>query len=150
MKILLLFGSFFVSYFFAGIPFGYITGRIKGIDIRKYGSGNIGATNVFRVLGKKEGIMVFILDFLKGVIPVLFFRRYGVYFGILSFIGVFLGHTFTPYLGFKGGKGIATGFGGSIALLPLTSLFILFIWILVFILSGFVSLASISSAFFRF
>lgn len=148
MKIIILVGSFIVSYLFAGIPFGYIVAKIKGIDIRKTGSGNIGATNVFRVIGKKEGIFVFIMDFLKGLIPVLFFKKYGLYPGIISFVGAFLGHTFTPYLKFKGGKGIATGFGGLIALLPLTSLFLLIVWIIVFLPTGFVSLASLTAAFF--
>lgn len=147
MKILIIISSFIVSYFFAGIPFGYIVGKIKGIDIRKSGSGNIGATNVFRVIGKKEGIFVFIMDFLKGIIPVLFFKRFGTDEGIIAFVGVFLGHTFTPYLKFKGGKGIATGFGGLVALLPLTSLSLLIIWLIVFITTGFVSLASITAAF---
>lgn len=147
MEVIILIGSFIVSYFFAGIPFGFIVAKIKGVDIRKQGSGNIGATNVFRVIGKKEGILVFIMDFLKGLIPVLFFKRYGVYSGIISFVGAFLGHTFTPYLKFKGGKGIATGFGGLVALLPLTSLLLLIIWLIVFLTTGFVSLASITAAF---
>jgi len=70
--------AFIGSYFLGSIPFGYLVGKVKGYDLRKEGSGNIGATNVFRVVGKKEGIFVFILDFLKGFLPVLYFSDISV------------------------------------------------------------------------
>ena len=111
---------FWAIAFLAGsTPTAYLAGRsFKRIDIRQYGSGNVGATNAFRVLGKKIGAFVFIIDFLKGSLPVFFLplllpanhldpKEAGLWIGT----GAIAGHVFTPFLGFKGGKGIATGAG---------------------------------------
>lgn len=138
--------AFIGSYILGSIPFGYIVGKVKGYDIRKEGSGNIGSTNVFRVIGKKEGIFVFILDFLKGYLPVLYFTDISVLAGILALLGAIIGHMTTPFLKFKGGKGVATGFGGVIALMPLPASLAFGIWILLVGTTRKVSIGSLGAA----
>lgn len=146
-----------VSFLLGAIPFGYLVSRfVKGIDIRKHGSGNVGATNVFRVVGKSWGILVFALDFLKGFI-VLFLTYqsggFGPYFLILIGILAILGHNWTPFLRFKGGKGVATSLGVLFALsfsfssLKIILLAALLVWIIVFLLSRIVSAASLLASF---
>lgn len=145
MEALLIFTSFLLG----SIPFGYILGLLKGVDIRKHGSGNVGATNVARVLGKKYGVIVYILDFLKGFIPAFLASKL---FGIDSWITVLvglaavLGHMFSPFLGFRGGKGVATASGVLFGISPLLALIVFAIWFLTFKRSGYVSLASIVAA----
>jgi len=145
------------SYLFGAIPWGFLIGKAKGLDIREHGSKNIGATNVTRVIGKKWGITCFIIDFLKGLIPVLIveiiFRQYGLrltgYFStaiILASIGVVFGHMFPVYLGFKGGKGVSTGSGAVIAISPYAAIIGIIFWVIIFKLSKYVSLASIIAA----
>ena len=113
-----------IAYFIGSIPFGFLlTKFIKGIDIRQVGSGNPGATNVARVLGKPYGILVFFLDMLKGFLPVYFFDQLFSGYGhnlalILCGVGVICGHTFPIFLGFKGGKAAATGCGVFLWLAP--------------------------------
>ena len=107
-----------LSFFLGSIPFGYLVARsVKKIDIRKFGSGNIGATNVVRVVGKKWGILVFALDFLKGLIPPLavniFLTQSPNYIFILAALLAVSGHIWTPFLRFKGGKGVATTVGAT-------------------------------------
>ncbi len=148
-----------VSFFLGAIPFGYIAAKyIKGIDIRVYGSGNIGATNVFRVLGPKWGILVFTFDFLKGfTVPFLTFNFLGKevwpWLFVLTGLAAILGHTYTPFLKFKGGKGVATSLGVFVALaFPFTGLWwillsVLLSWLVVFFLSRMVSLASLFAGF---
>ena len=130
--------------------------RAKGIDIRTVGSGNIGATNAFRVLGKAAGIMVLAADFLKGllgcgVLPWLLFHT-GVYEEtrvvpeILAGFCSVLGHNYTIWLGFKGGKGIATSAGVLTALVPWALLTILSIWIVLFAVTRYVSIGSLAAA----
>jgi glycerol-3-phosphate acyltransferase PlsY len=138
--------AFIGSYILGSIPFGYIVGKVKGYDIRKEGSGNIGSTNVFRVIGKKEGIFVFILDFLKGYLPVLYFTDISVLAGILALLGAIIGHMTTPLLKFKGGKGVATGFGGVIALMPLPASLAFGVWILLVGTTRRVSIGSLGAA----
>jgi glycerol-3-phosphate acyltransferase PlsY len=144
-----------LSYLIGSIPFGYIIGKINGIDIRKHGSGNIGATNILRALGKKWGYLCFSLDFLKGFIPVLsvslIAKKYAPEFNcenaaILAFAGVYCGHVWTIFLGFKGGKGVATAAGAIFAAAPLPFAICLTIWLAVFFLSRYVSLASIAAS----
>jgi acyl phosphate:glycerol-3-phosphate acyltransferase len=144
------------SYLLGSIPFGYLAARLAGIDIRKAGSGNIGATNVVRVLGKSYGYPVFFLDFLKGLgavkISVLIATRmqpeWGSpeIFGIIAAVSTVIGHCFPPWLKFRGGKGIATSAGALFGLMPLAMLIGVAIWILVFWLTGYVSVASITAA----
>lgn len=138
--------SFIVSYFLGSIPFGYIVGRIKGHDLRKEGSCNVGTTNVFRVVGKKEGIMVFILDLLKGFIPVFYFAQISPYVGISAVLGAIIGHVTTPFLRFRGGKGIATGFGSLLALMFVPALLILAVWIILLGVTRRVSVGSLGAA----
>lgn len=138
--------AFIGSYILGSIPFGFLVGKVKGYDLRKKGSGNIGATNVFRVVGKKEGIFVFVLDFLKGFLPVLYFSDISVLAGILALLGAIIGHMTTPFLRFKGGKGVATGFGGIIALMPIPALGAFGVWIVLVGISRRVSIGSLGAA----
>ena len=146
--------SIIVSYLLGAIPTGYIAGRIlKNIDIREHGSKNMGATNVFRTLGKGPGITVLLIDILKGILPVvvsahLFDLRQPlmlVLFGITAVIG----HNWTVFLGFKGGKGVATTLGVLIGLtievpgIRPVLLLTVAVWLVLFLLFGYVSLASI-------
>src|SRR5207253_3774916 len=144
------------SYLLGSIPFGYLAGRIAGIDIRQAGSGNIGATNVVRVLGKRYGYPVFLLDFFKGLgaveIAIAFARaarpEWGSpeVYGILAAFASVIGHSFPPWLKFRGGKGVATSAGALFGLMPLAMLIGVAIWILIFWLTRYVSLASVIAA----
>lgn len=137
------------SYVFGATPFGYLAGRLRGMDIRKHGSGNIGATNAFRVLGKPIGIAVFMLDFLKGLLPVLMASQVfpdAPMAPVLAGIGAILGHNFTFWLGFRGGKGIATSAGVLLALLPVAMLVGLGVWFILFFTTRYVAVASIAAA----
>ncbi len=147
-----------ISYLIGSIPSAYIAGRVsKNIDIRKFGSGNVGATNAFRVLGKFWGIVVFICDFLKGffcvgILPHIFKISLEPKFITVLGISVILGHIYTIFLNFKGGKGVATGFGVLLGLglyIPqfyLVLLIVLGVWMITFYFCEIVSLASILSA----
>ena len=137
------------AYLIGGIPFGYLIGRAKGIDIRQHGSGNIGATNVLRTLGKPLGITCFALDFAKGLVPVLVARQLadaGSILPLLVVVATVAGHIWTPYLRFKGGKGIATSAGALMAVAPLPVLCALIVWGLTLALSRMVGLASVCAA----
>ncbi len=146
-----------VSYIIGSIPTAYIFGKLlKGLDIRQHGSGNVGATNVFRVLGKGPGICVLVLDILKGVLAVAFvgdlFGTTAVFHRILLAVGVVCGHNWTVFLQFKGGKGIATSLGVLIALaikiaaIRIVLVVTLIIWLVCFLSTAFVSLSSIVAA----
>lgn len=151
-----------ISYLIGSIPTAYIFGRVlKGIDIRKHGSGNVGATNALRVLGKGPGILVLLLDVLKGLLPVVYLGNYilsktsinseFIYIGIGLFC--ICGHNWTVFLNFKGGKGIATTLGVLIGLsvhivaLRVIILMVVGVWVVVFILTRKVSLGSLIAAF---
>jgi len=141
-----------VSYLLGSIPFGYIAGRIAGIDIRTAGSGNVGATNVVRILGKRYGYPVFALDVLKGFGAVtISMAMSGQHLewnspeisGMVGAIFSVLGHVFPPWLKFKGGKGVATAAGALLALMPIATLIGVAVWIIVFWLTRYVALASV-------
>ncbi len=140
------------GYFLGSIPFGLLVARSRGVDIRQHGSGNIGATNVLRVLGKKWGIPVFFLDAAKGVAAVWVAQRFfsagpGVAVaGIAGAMACIVGHNFPVWLGFKGGKGIATSAGVLIGLLPWAALVAAAVWGVVFFTTRYVSVASIVAA----
>lgn len=144
------------GYLSGSLPFGYLAGKLKGIDIRQHGSGNIGATNVIRVLGKGIGIPVFILDMLKGWLPVVLAGMWLkevtpetqiVSLGmVLTGFACTLGHMFTFWLGGKGGKGIATTAGVLLGFAPFAMLGALAAWLAVFFTTKYVSLASLASA----
>lgn len=161
-----------LAFLLGSIPFGLLIANAKGIDIRQHGSGNIGATNVFRIVGKKYGIGCLLLDALKGFIPVLIaisviqfegmknpmsvnaLSQYAHYFSmptaqnfqVLTGLCAVLGHNYTPWAGFKGGKGIATSAGVFVALMPAAIVIMIVIWLLVFLISRYVSMASIIAA----
>jgi len=145
-----------LGYLLGSIPTGFLVARARGVDIRTVGSGNIGATNAFRVLGKGLGIFVLLMDALKGWIAV----QVGAYFinrllpgaaldnlRITAGIAAILGHNFTCWLNFKGGKGIATSAGVLIALVPWALVIILSIFIILFLTTRFVSVGSIAASF---
>ena len=140
----------FLSYFIGSVPFGLLAGKLKGVDIRNEGSGNIGTTNVFRICGKGLGFAVFVLDVIKGLIPVLlgkhFFDGSDGIIPILCGVAAILGHNFPIWLKFKGGKGIATSAGVLGGLLPWALLFAFTTWVLSFALTRYVSVASILAA----
>ncbi len=148
-------GMIIVSYLIGSIPTSIIAGKLlrgKDFDIRKEGSGNAGATNVFRVLGWKTGVIVLLIDMLKGLIPTVWFAQLGaqtglgwdtVNFQILSGLSAVFGHIWTIFAGFKGGKGVGTGAGMVIGLAPLAVLICLGVFVATVALSRFVSLGSI-------
>jgi len=145
------------AYLLGSIPTGFLVAKARGIDIRTVGSGNIGATNTFRILGRTAGVFVLLADALKGWLAVVVVSRAVLHFlpdsaaighlQIAAGLSAILGHNFTVWLYFKGGKGIATSAGVLIALVPWALLIILGIWIILFLLTRYVSVASISAAF---
>jgi len=153
---LTLTGVLLGSYLLGSIPFGYVAGKIRGIDIRKIGSGNIGATNVVRVLGKRYGYSVFFLDFLKGFGAVKISMSIATdarpewaspeIFGIFAAIASVIGHSFPVWLKFRGGKGVATSAGALFGLIPLAALIGVLIWVLIFWFTRYVSVASVVAA----
>jgi glycerol-3-phosphate acyltransferase PlsY len=164
-----------LAFLLGSIPFGLIIAKIKGINIREQGSGNIGATNVLRVIGKKYGITCLILDIVKGFVPVAIAtnliqidsRAIQVPLGfldpwalilpmadamkgqtvqILTALAAVLGHNYSPWVGFKGGKGIATSAGVLVALMPFAVPLLIIIFLAVFLTTRYVSLASMVAA----
>lgn len=149
--------AFIVAYLIGGIPFGFIAGKLKGYDIREHGSRNIGATNAARVIGWKWFPLVLLLDALKGFGPcfagLLLTDNPKADLALVAGCGALIGHLFTPYLGFKGGKGVATGLGVVLVLattpdhwLPWPALAGIGVFVLVLLVSRWVSLASICAA----
>ncbi len=139
-----------LGFALGSIPSGYLVGRARGVDIRTSGSGNIGATNVLRVLGKGPGYLVFACDAGKGALAVLLarwlFPAASEWGAIVAGVACVLGHNFTPWLGFRGGKGIATSAGVMLGLLPLASLLAIAFWALVFLVTRYVSVASLAAS----
>jgi len=143
-----LIGVYLVFFLIGAVPFGPIVARLKKVDLRTVGSGNIGATNVYRALGLKYAVWVFLLDGAKGALPPLlvqYFFGHGPLVGIAAVMAV-LGHIFSPFLKFKGGKGVATGFGAMLALAPVPALISLAIWITITAATKIVGLASVIAA----
>jgi glycerol-3-phosphate acyltransferase PlsY len=164
-----------LAFLLGSIPFGLLMAKSRGIDIRAHGSGNIGATNVLRVMGKKYGIPCLLLDMLKGFIPVAIAvnliqitgRPVQVPLGlpeawvmelsaadalkaqiahILTALAAVLGHNYSPWVGFKGGKGIATSAGVLLGLMPFAVVLLLVLWLLLFLTTRYVSVASMGAA----
>ncbi|HUR92693.1 MAG TPA: glycerol-3-phosphate 1-O-acyltransferase PlsY [Gemmatimonadaceae bacterium] len=141
-----------IAYLAGSIPFAYLAGKARGVDLRKHGSGNLGATNAVRVLGVPTGAAVYLLDTLKGFLPVFVLvpmvaadrlDLWAIAIGVAAIVG----HVRPVYLGFqKGGKGVATAGGVFLALAPVATALGLAVWLLVFLPSGYVSLASIATA----
>ena len=149
------------GYLLGSIPWAYIIGKFNGIDIRKHGSGNVGATNVLRVLGNGWGYTCFALDFLKGALPVLAATLLApnpdatgsqgccmldAYAPVIAVFATVAGHVWPVWLKFKGGKGVATAAGTLVPLAPLPALAALLVWVVAFKISRYVSLASIIAA----
>ncbi|NBO91760.1 MAG: glycerol-3-phosphate 1-O-acyltransferase [Planctomycetia bacterium] len=142
-----------VSYLVGAIPFGYVIARSRGVDLLSQGSKNIGATNVGRVMGLWWGVLVFTLDFLKGAGPVF---AAGIMAdestGLQDFtrtmagVAAFIGHLFPVYLGFRGGKGVATGAGVAAVLVPWLWTIVLLVWAVVLLTTRYMSLASLTGA----
>ena len=121
-----------VGYLIGSIPSAYIVVKLKkGTDIRKIGSGNIGATNTIRAAGRGTGVLVFLMDMAKGAIPTL-----------VAGLSAFIGHLFPIWLNFKGGKGVSTAFGVALAMYPLYALMCISLWFIVMVATGYVSLGS--------
>lgn len=164
-----------IAFLLGSIPFGLLIAKAKGVNIREHGSGNIGATNVLRVIGKPYGIGCLLLDFLKGFFPTLIAINIYLIAGkdpqigigslqdlattfakpdawkaqtlvILTGLAAILGHNYSPWIGFKGGKGIATSAGVLVALMPVGILVLLVIWVLLFFTTRYVSIASMGTA----
>ncbi len=133
-----------VGFISGSIPFGYLAARARGVDIRKVGSGNVGATNAMRALGTGWGVAVGVLDALKGAVPVWVALIFSPLPGIVGAAAI-AGHVFSPWLGFRGGKGVATTLGVFLVLAPAPTLAVLFIWIILFLCTGYVSVASVFS-----
>jgi glycerol-3-phosphate acyltransferase PlsY len=163
-----------VAFLLGSVPFGLLIAKARGVDIRRHGSGNIGATNVLRVLGKKYGIPCLALDILKGFVPTLLainlirfagqpagmgipalmawawqFPAEGQFTAqllqVVSGLCAILGHNYSPWVGFKGGKGIATSAGVVIALMPAAIVILVTLWLVVFLTTRYVSVASIAA-----
>jgi glycerol-3-phosphate acyltransferase PlsY len=150
-----------VGYLLGSLPFGYLIARAKGVNIFEVGSKSSGATNVLRVLGKGPGYLVFFLDMLKGVAATLlglllirnengdeltFDTNYFYLVAIVGLVAAIIGHSFSCFIRFRGGKGVATATGGFLVLLPIATLIAGTVWIIVFYVSRYVSLASIIAA----
>lgn len=137
-----------IGYFLGNISSSYLVGKLTAkIDVREHGSGNLGATNVYRVLGFKAGAIVFLADALKGLVATLIgLWIKGDVGGLIGGIAAVAGHNWPFLLEFKGGKGIATSFGSIVILFPLISLILLIVEVLVIAFTGYVSLASITVA----
>ncbi len=137
--------SFVIGFAFGMIPFSYILGRIKGVDLKTSGSGNIGATNLGRKLGTPFFILGFILDALKGLAPVLLARSLS-FTPALAGVGAIAGHIFNPFFKFKGGKGVSTVVGVALGLTPKSFLLAIAVWLVIYLATFIVSLASLCLA----
>ena len=138
----------FLSYLLGAVPFGLLLGRLAGVDVRSSGSKNIGATNVTRLLGKKMGFFTLLLDIAKGFLPMLTAQLCGLPSLVVLVCGAaaFLGHCFPVYLGFKGGKGVATALGVFLFLDPVAMLAGLAVFVVLVAVWGYVSMGSLAAA----
>jgi glycerol-3-phosphate acyltransferase PlsY len=137
--------SLLVGAAFGSIPFGYVAGRINGLDIRRHGSGNIGFTNVQRTIGWTWAVPVLLLDAAKGLAPTAFAQGFGLSPPLVG-VGAVLGHVFCPWLGFSGGKGVATTVGVAAILCPRALLVGLGIYVVLLATTGYVSVSSLAFA----
>src|SRR6266481_7211624 len=136
------------AYLLGSVPTGYIVGSLAGVDVRKAGSGNVGATNVARVVGKRQGIFTLVADAAKGFIPVILALNLGLIPVATVFVGIaaFLGHLYPVFLRFRGGKGVATALGVFLGLAPWATVGLIMVFAAVLLTTRFVSLSSIVSA----
>jgi glycerol-3-phosphate acyltransferase PlsY len=138
--------SIFAGFICGSIPFGYLAGVLNRLDVRRHGSGNIGFTNVARILGLGWALPVLILDIAKGILPVIFAQSVGL-LPVLVGLGAVLGHIFSPWLKFNGGKGVATTIGVAALLCPRSLFAALGLFLCILLITGYVSVSSISFAF---
>ena len=140
------------AYLVGAIPFGYLIGRLRGVDVRTVGSKNIGATNVYRTVGKKWGFLAFFCDFMKGFVPsfaaMAYAKRTGLDLNLAVYVGLacVIGHTLTVFMKFKGGKGVATAFGMMMALAPLPAALAFAVFVVTVWRSHYISLGSMLAA----
>ena len=138
------------AYLIGSVPTSYIMGRLHGIDLREHGSGNLGGTNAYRVMGAAAGVPVVLIDVTKGFVPAYFFTAWdGSANGDLALLyglAAIAGHVWSIFMRFRGGKGVATGVGVLVALAPTSALIGLLVWIGVVAITRYVSVASISAA----
>src|SRR5262245_22345673 len=140
--------SVIFAYLLGSVPTGYILGSLAGVDVRKAGSGNVGATNVARVVGKRHGIFTLVADIAKGFVPVVIALNLGLTSTSTALVGVaaFLGHLYPVFLRFRGGKGVATALGVFLGLAPWATLVLMAIFVLVILATRVVSLSSMVAA----
>jgi acyl phosphate:glycerol-3-phosphate acyltransferase len=140
---------FVLAYLLGSIPFGLVVGKVfYGVDVRQHGSGNVGTTNVFRVLGKKAGVAVLVCDMLKGYVPAAIAAAlFHPWAAIFIAAAPVVGHIYSIFLKGKGGKGIATGAAVVLALVPLVFAIILIVWIVLLLTTRYVSVASLVASF---
>ncbi len=146
---ILFFILFILAYLVGSIPNALWIGKMfKNIDVRDFGSGNVGATNAARVLGWKLGVMVLLFDAFKGMIFIIIARKFGLsdIYVVLIGLAAILGHSYSIYLKFKGGKAVATSLGVMLVLIPKVIIILVIVFLFIVIFSGYVSLASISVA----
>ena len=138
----------FVAYVIGSVPTGYLLGKFRGVDVRTIGSGNVGATNVARAVGKSQGVITLIADAAKGYLPVFIALQLGQdsLTVALTATAAFLGHLYPLFLNFQGGKGVATGFGALLALAPIATLVLVVVFVLTVIATRIVSLGSLATA----
>jgi acyl phosphate:glycerol-3-phosphate acyltransferase len=136
------------AYLLGSVPTGYILGSLAGVDVRQAGSGNVGATNVARVVGKRHGIFTLVADIVKGFIPVIVALNLGFTPTATALVGIaaFLGHLYPIFLRFQGGKGVATALGVFLGLAPWATLILMVIFVLVILTTRIVSLSSMVAA----
>jgi glycerol-3-phosphate acyltransferase PlsY len=136
------------AYLLGSVPSGYILGSMAGVDVRKLGSGNVGATNVARVLGKGRGVLTLIADATKGWLPVFAAQQLDMSLPVITLAGgaAFLGHLYSLFLRFEGGKGVATAFGVILALAPVPTAISMAVFAIVFAATRVVSLGSLTAA----
>ena len=149
MSYLLAAGGFLLGYAFGSIPCGlWLVQAFHGIDIRNYGSGNIGTTNVFRTVGSKTALAVLVGDMLKGILSLYIISKFSADPVIVAVtaLGALLGHNYSLFLGFKGGKGVATGLGLFLYMLPWGAAAGLGVWIIIVLITRYVSLGSVIAA----
>lgn len=138
------------AYLIGAIPFGFLIGKMRGVDVRTVGSKNIGATNVYRTVGHKWGFLAFFCDFLKGFLPTFFALRYAsasnLNLPVLVGLACVVGHTLTVFMRFRGGKGVATAFGMMVALATYPTLLAFAVFVVTVWLSHYISLGSMLAA----
>lgn len=149
MNYLLSIGGFLLGYVFGSIPCGlWLVQAFHGIDIRNHGSGNIGTTNVFRTVGPKTAAAVLVGDMLKGILALYIMSKFmaGPSVVAITALGALLGHNYSLFLGFKGGKGVATGLGLFLYMLPWGALAGFTVWVIIVLITRYVSLGSVIAA----